>query len=156
MIRENEDIKAKFSRAQTEFEGERERLRGEIIQLQENRRASDMRQSSLQEEWKEKENRMMDSLKEFIEDNKNLQTEILDLRSQLDGWRIKETVSTNDSQNNRKKHRELEVENKELIHSLNTNLHEIKNLNTAMTKLAKDNAFLEHRMKLLEQEKQHL
>lgn len=66
-------------------------------------RAGEGRVSAQSEEWKQKEAKFMESFKEFIEENKNLQTEVMDLRARLDGQKLKQTATNNDSDNTRRR-----------------------------------------------------
>ena len=49
----------------------------------------------------------MESFKQFIEENKNLQTEVMDLKSRLDGNKLRQTATNNDSDNNRRRIKQL-------------------------------------------------
>lgn len=89
------------------MEKEKERLRKEIVQLEEKILLDERKSGNQAEEWKLKEAKFMESLKEFVEDNKNLQTEVIELKARLDGQKLKQTYNNNDSDNMRRRLREL-------------------------------------------------
>lgn len=74
----------------------------------------------------------------------------------MDGNKLKQTVVSNDSDNVRRRVKELEMENQELVVDLGNNLNEIKTLSQGNNKLVKDYSFVEHKYKLLEEEKMRL